>query len=87
MLEENTIQGVEDPSIEFSSDLLKNHLIRVVSPTTVEPNVEPTDEGEVSVETSIETEITLPGEKSLRPDFTTIGFGTYCRSYECRRIR
>ena len=74
---EDTIQGVEDPSITYSSDLLKTNLIRVVSPSTVEVTKEPIEDAEVTVENSTQTELDFNdnNKKLLKPDFIDIGFG------------
>ena len=71
------IQGVEDPSIKYSSDMLKTNLVRVVSPSTVEVSTEPLKGNEISVESSTVAESNEfeTNEVILRkPDFSTVGF-------------
>ena len=71
------IQGVEDPTIKYSSNMLKTNLVRIVSPTTVEVTVEPLTEGEVSVESSVvsdENKFENNNVSLTKPNFSRVGF-------------
>jgi len=68
------IQGVEDPSRRYSSKLLATHFVRTASPSTVEVDPEPTNEGEISVETSEEYDLPIR-DQIKKPSLEHIGFG------------
>ena len=72
------IQGVEDPTIKYSSDMLKTNLVRVVSPTTVEEAPqEPLKGREISVESAVVSNNDTFNSNEIilkKPDFERVGF-------------